>query len=263
MRNNRHAFKNWAIILGVLFLLFVSKSGFNFNNIQLPNFGQMFDGVTDVLKSDNNQKSNSKSKKTGSDVKSTVLSGVEQADQAKIQELINSVKVAEPTKVKYVRSEWDGDAILTERDGKSYSARDYNLYFSPFLEEGSPATKDSIKYLDPYTNQYITSKKLIDRDHIIPLGYVHQHGGSDWDKAKKNQYAFDVTVSVDVHRTENRSKSDKGPAEYMPPANKEAYAYSWLVIANKYGIAISKADLEVIKETLKDTQSVSIINPHN
>ena len=49
----------------------------------------------------------------------------------------------------------------------------------------------------------------------------------------------------------------------MPPANKEAYAYSWLVIANKYGIAISKADLEVIKETLKDTQSVSIINPHN
>lgn len=260
MRNNRHAFKNWAIILGVLFLLFASKNGFNFNNINLPNFGDMFNGVTDVLKSDNNQKSNSKN--TGSDVKSTVLSEVEQADQTKIQELINSVKVEEPKKVKYVRSEWDGDAILTERDGKSYSARDYNLYFSPFLEEGSPATKDSIKYLDPYTNQYITSKKLIDRDHIIPLGYVHQHGGSDWDKDKKNQYAFDVSVSVDVHRTENRSKSDKGPAQYMPPANKEAYAYSWLVIANKYGISISKADLEVIKETLKDTQSVSIINPH-
>ena len=41
----------------------------------------------------------------------------------------------------------------------------------------------------------------------------------------------------------------------MPPANKEAYAYSWLVIANKYGIAISKADL-LIKGGDTDSNNV-------
>lgn len=174
-----------------------------------------------------------------------------------IQSLLKSVKIAEPDGSKYNRTEWDGNTKFTERDGKMYTARNYNLYFSPNYKGSST----SFEYIDPYSNKNIEKKSLIDRDHIIPIGYVNQHGGASWSAEKKRDYAFDVTVSVDVHRTLNRTKGDKGPAKWMTPANQESYCYTWLVIANKYDISISQEDYNVIAETLKNTKEVSIINP--
>lgn len=113
--------------------------------------------------------------------------------------------------------------------------------------------KPGFNYVDPYTGKTITDPRKIDIDHLIPLGYVNQHGGASWSAEKKAQYANDVQdVLIPVDASANRQKGDKGPASWMPE-NKTyhcQYARKWVDIASKYGISITQADKTVLKQAL-------------
>lgn len=176
------------------------------------------------------------------------------AKNSDIQSLIDSVEIADPGYTHYDREEWENP--VKTFDGKRI--RNYTLSISVNNE----SKNDTFKYLDPYTDEYITNTRLIDYDHIIPLNYVNGQIGDTWTTEQKHEYAFNIENGVNVHRSENRSKGAKGPSEYMPPKNQESYAYSWLVVANKYHIPLKQKDMDVIKKVLADTESVSIINPY-
>lgn len=172
-----------------------------------------------------------------------------------VTELINSIKVYDgKSGVAYNRDEWEKPA--KRFNGKSI--RNYSLSISV----NNISKNDVFEYEDPYTDKTITNTRLIDYDHIIPLGYVHQQAGYKWSKDQKHEYAFNINNGVNVHRSENRAKGARGPSEYLPPKNQESYCYSWLVVANKYDIPLKLKDLDVIKKVLKDTSEVEIINKY-
>lgn len=112
---------------------------------------------------------------------------------------------------------------------------------------------------DPYTGQTLTDPSKIDIDHVIPLGYISNHGGSSWTSEKKQQYANDQsTVLLAVSSSENRSKGDKGPGDWFVPDNKSyqcEYSKRWVNIATKYQVSIATKDKNQIQKALQSCSS--------
>lgn len=160
----------------------------------------------------------------------------------------------------------DVESLIGEENNLNYDRNDYTSTYQNYsCYNHYPSHKyDSIRkynfyeskwyngeyYIDPYTNNKIYDISEVDYDHIIPLHYVNQHGGANWTEEQKRNFADDPEVGVCTNKSDNRTKSDKGPSEWLPKENKEQYCYSWLVIAEKYNLTISQDDMDVILNIL-------------
>lgn len=157
-----------------------------------------------------------------------------------LKELISTIKVIndKDLRTNYDRNLFESPVKTYELNGKKYSRNDYAWMTSEYL-----ISEDPFEYECPYTGMTIEDESRLDYDHIIPLKYVYTH--SDWDKEKCNEYAYAQDVGVDVYYSANRSKSDKGPSEWLPNVNIENYCYTWLVIASEWDISLSQKDIDV------------------
>lgn len=176
---------------------------------------------------------------------------------------LDGVIVDKPQKVDYNRKEWKhwisaGSSCWNTREEVLFrDAQQDSLLMLDKSKKETKNKKDACyiiggEWIDPYSRDVITDPKKIDIDHVIPLGYVAKHGGQDWDFEKKKAYANDYEGLLAVSAAENRSKSDKGPEEYMPP-NKEfhcGYAKQFIHMAYKYNISITAGDQKVLKKAL-------------
>ena len=63
-----------------------------------------------------------------------------------------------------------------------------------------------------YDNKVVTQSKMIDIDHVIPLGYAARHGGGSWDAATKQAFANDTSQLVAVSRESTARNQIKGLA---------------------------------------------------
>lgn len=92
------------------------------------------------------------------------------------------------------------------------------------------------KWRDPYTNQLISNKKLIEIDHVVPLFWAHTHGGASWSHSQKAAFANDLDNLLAVSRTANQDKSASGPIEWLPPNSdfRCSYLDIWSVVLRKY-----------------------------
>lgn len=158
---------------------------------------------------------------------------------------LDRLTIGDEQKVKYERSSWK------HWTGSPCDTREVILF-----QQGSNVSQDptsckavSGNWTDPYSGNTFTNASDLDIDHVIPLGFAAKHGGQDWSAEKKQQFANDTTQLLAVSAKENRSKSDKGPASYMPK-NKDFhcdYSKIWISTASKYGITISNADKTELK----------------
>lgn len=113
-------------------------------------------------------------------------------------------------------------------------------------------------WVDFYTGSTITNPKDLDIDHMIPLKYAATHGGQGWDKGKKEAYAnsLDPGHLLAVSAGANRSKSDKGPSEWIPSneSYKCSYATSWISVSVKWGLTATEADKNALQKMLETCQ---------
>ena len=160
------------------------------------------------------------------------------------------------------------DSIRTyEADDSKYSRREYKHWVGSPCDTRETVLKNSGTNVttgdncrivsgtwdDPYTEgqQNITNPKELDIDHIIPLGYANSHGASSWSAEKKQQFANDTSQLWAVSAKENRSKGDKGVADYLPKDNQCKYVQTWVETAKKYDIGLGSKDKDKIREVLK------------
>ena len=89
-------------------------------------------------------------------------------------------------------------------------------------------------------------------------------GADKWTEEQCNEYAYDQFVGVDVFNSANRSKSDKGPTEWLPDENIEDYCYSWIVICSKYNLSMTQEELDIcikeIKSALSNDETVQLLS---
>jgi hypothetical protein len=98
----------------------------------------------------------------------------------------------------------------------------------------------------PYTGGSTTNASQIDIDHIIPLKWAHGHGGDRWSDARKQAFANDPENLLATSSSANRSKSAKGPDQWMPAINRCSYAQRWEGLIEKYELVATTGEVAAI-----------------
>jgi hypothetical protein len=128
-------------------------------------------------------------------------------------------------------------------------------------EQGAKCTLTGGEWLSYYDEVTVTEARKLDIDHMVPLAEAWDSGASEWDSDRRMRYANDLSadrslVAVTAH--ENRSKADKDPSEWMPPANsaKCTYLADWTATKLRWKLsadAKERAALEKLAKGCTDT----------
>lgn len=114
--------------------------------------------------------------------------------------------------------------------------------------------------VDPYTGATIEfahdrvggDSQAVQIDHIISLSAAHRGGAWAWSHDERVAFANDPDSLLAVDGPTNASKSDRGPADWMPedPASWCDYAADYTTIALDHGLAVSAADRQMLVDVL-------------
>lgn len=140
------------------------------------------------------------------------------------------------------RSSFDREALFgswQDDDGDCRNTR------AEILQASSSTTVDggcSIlagAWYDPYTGDTIRRPKDLDIDHIVPLKEAWLSGAWKWTREERIAFANNPEVLLAVGKSANRAKSDKDPAEWLPPdaSYHREYALRWATIKIKHRLA--------------------------
>jgi hypothetical protein len=100
---------------------------------------------------------------------------------------------------------------------------------------------------DPYTGRSVTFTKshatAVQIDHLVPLGAAWARGARDWPRSERERFANDPVNLLATSAAANESKSDRGPAEWLPRAAfRCAYAVQWIGVSTRYKLALTPPD---------------------
>jgi hypothetical protein len=125
-----------------------------------------------------------------------------------------------------------------------------------------PGTRDCViltgMLLDPYTGQTIaftrgeSTSTDVQIDHVVPLAWAWRQGAADWTEDKREQLANDPLNLLAVDGPTNASKSDQGPALWLPPAESYhcLYAERFVQVLDTYGLTVSPEDHAALQSEL-------------
>ncbi len=160
---------------------------------------------------------------------------------------------------KYNRNEYGG---WIDADGDCQRTRTEVL----IEESTTPVTFKSVKrceiltgtWIDPFSGRTFKNPSKLDIDHVVPLKEAHQSGAWKWTQERKQNYANYIVNQnhlMAVYLSENRSKKDKDPAEWLPSNRMywKTYALIWIEIKNEWGLTADKVELDALKRILSDS----------
>ena len=116
---------------------------------------------------------------------------------------------------------------------------------------------------DPYTGQTIAfqrgqgTSELVQIDHFVPLAWAWRQGASTWTEEQREYFANDPLNLQATDGTANQSKSDRGPAEWMPPSTAYhcTYAARFVGVLTTYQLTVDQADYAALQAQLSSCTS--------
>lgn len=111
---------------------------------------------------------------------------------------------------------------------------------------------------DPYTGRGIDfvrgndTSTMVQIDHVVPLAWAWRNGAWAWSDEQRIAFANDGDNLLAVDGATNQSKSDSGPADWLPddPAYACDYATAWVEVLTAYRLTITVEDREALRATL-------------
>jgi hypothetical protein len=111
---------------------------------------------------------------------------------------------------------------------------------------------------DPYTGTTIdfqrgnTTSEAVQIDHIVPLSWSWSHGAATWTDNERERFANDPANLRAVDGPTNGSKSDSGPADWLPPASAYdcLYVTGFVAVLAEYHLSIDEADAAAARTVL-------------
>lgn len=167
---------------------------------------------------------------------------------ATAEKQLAALKVAQPRDGGYERERDFGPAWSVDVDRNGCGTRDDILRRD--LDEVKLRGKCTViagVLADPYTGRSVTFAKAdagkVQIDHVVPLSAAWQRGARDWPQAQRERFANDPLNLLATTSSANQSKSDKGPAQWLPrEAYRCAYAVQWVRVAVAYKLAVTPPD---------------------
>jgi Protein of unknown function (DUF1524) len=160
----------------------------------------------------------------------------------------------------YARSEF-GDG-WKDPDHNGCDARNDILARDLEATSFKPGTSDCVvtsgTLHDPYTGTTIAfirgdvTSEAVQIDHIVPLSWSWSHGAASWTDDERQQFANDPTNLRAVDGPTNGSKSDSGPADWMPPSASFACTYveGFVEVLSAYRLSVDASDAQAMRVTL-------------
>ncbi|MEV4317311.1 HNH endonuclease family protein [Actinocrispum sp. NPDC049592] len=127
-------------------------------------------------------------------------------------------------------------------------------------KQGSGVTRNgqckavSGTWTSPYDGVVITDAAKVDIDHVVPLAEAWRSGAASWTDEQRKQFANDLTNPqlFAVSANANRSKGDKDPAEWKPPAQGFwcTYARDYVTVKAAYKLTVDQAEHDALAQML-------------
>jgi len=146
-------------------------------------------------------------------------------------------------------SDDDGDCINTRHEVLIQES----LIRVTMSQDG--CTVASGEWYDPISNKTFTDPSDLDIDHHVALAEAHRSGASVWDTSKKRAFANDLLNSGVLQAMDdstNASKSDKDPANWLPPneSYRCQYVKNWAEVKSLYDLSFDDEERQAIEEIL-------------
>jgi len=160
-----------------------------------------------------------------------------------------------PSSNDYERSEWGG---WIDHDNDCLNTRHELLELRSKIEvrftDDDNCNVLSGEWVDNYTGKIFVNASDVDIDHVIPLKYAFDHGGSEWSQEVRSRFVNDFGNLEIIDDYENQVvKRDKGPGRYLPTkAYQCEYANKWKQIASKYNINLEKEDFDKLTDIIEN-----------
>jgi hypothetical protein len=92
-------------------------------------------------------------------------------------------------------------------------------------------------------------------DHMVPLAEAWDSGAATWSPPQREKYANDMDrddALVAVTAATNQSKSDRDPAEWMPPKRESwcRYVNAWIAQKSAWKLTVDPAERDALHNVL-------------
>ena len=111
------------------------------------------------------------------------------------------------------------------------------------------------RWVSPFTGLVIQNASDIDIDHVVALSWAWHRGAATWTRGRRIEFANDSVNIVAVEASLNRSKSDQGPDEWLPPAGQCGYVARFYRIVKIYQLEPRPAEASWIRSFLADCRN--------
>ena len=121
----------------------------------------------------------------------------------------------------------------------------------------SSCTVTAGQWYSYFDDTWIDVPRSLDIDHMVPLAEAWRSGARNWDEATRRAFANDLTDPrslIAVSASSNRSKSDRDPANWLPPnrAYRCDYIGSWIAIKHRWELTIDSAEQAALQRELNN-----------
>ncbi|WP_239476253.1 HNH endonuclease family protein [Streptomyces sp. CS090A] len=163
-----------------------------------------------------------------------------------LADAIKQIPVAEEKRTGYER---DSFKHWVDEDGDGCQTRQEVLIAEAVTapEQGARCSLTGGSWLSYYDEVEVTDARKLDIDHMVPLAEAWDSGAHSWTPERREAYANDLGSErslVAVTAKTNRSKADRGPDAYMPPAESARCPYLEDWVATKLRWSLSADDTE-------------------
>ncbi len=146
----------------------------------------------------------------------------------------------------------DGDCINTRHEVLIIES------LVPVTMNDSGCLVSTGEWYDPITGQTFTESSDVDIDHHVALSEAHRSGADVWPSEEKKAFANDLLNSFSLQAMDdstNSSKSDKDPANWLPPNESHHcdYVKNWVEVKSLYNLTYDDAEKVAIEGILGTT----------
>lgn len=119
-------------------------------------------------------------------------------------------------------------------------------------------------WVSAYDNAQVTNPRTLDIDHMVPLKEAWVSGAWRWTPATRTAYANDLGYGMSllaVTASTNRSKGDRDPAQWLPAANRCAYAKGWVGVKYRWRLSVDPAEKSALQRVLRGCSPLMVVPP--
>ena len=123
------------------------------------------------------------------------------------------------------------------------------------IQIGSKCAISGGRWFSIYDNVETTDSSKFDIDHMVPLSEAWDSGAWNWNADQRKHFANDLDQPfflIAVTASSNRSKSDRDPAEWMPPNGGYhcEYVRIWIEIKRAWDLSVDQAEHDYLARKL-------------